>query len=176
MYIMDFTKQILTPEMIENMNDAELKIRDMNTMTLLHGASVQGNIEVVNSLINKGVSIYDFSCDNYLPIHYAAKNNHFDIIKRLFNEDNEIIHKVASYRDTPLHIAAESESIEAMICLIKLGSDIHATNFGLLTPLGVLCNQNDKYKVMINKIKRSLNNKDIIENLLNSFLCKDDKR
>lgn len=65
-----------------------------------------------------------------LPIHYAAENNHVDVLKYLVEEKGADITLPDNYGMTALHVACQNRSTEAAIYLIQHGAQLVGDIFG----------------------------------------------
>jgi ankyrin repeat protein len=74
--------------MLENMKDegAELKATDKQGRTILHHASMNGNVEVVTEILKqkelKGLNTKDG--DGWTPLHWPCRKEHNEEVLRIF--------------------------------------------------------------------------------------------
>ena len=100
----------------------------------LYMASMQGNINIVNTLlgykglypINPNIGFYDYDEGNIIgnntPLIIATENGREDIVETLL--DNHADPNIAdSLNKTPLHIATEGENLSIVKKLITSGAD-----------------------------------------------------
>jgi hypothetical protein len=91
----------------------------------IFNACVQGDINRVNKLIDqKGVEIIN-ERDNsgYIALHYASRNNHYDICDILIRKGSNVNTATYSCKSTPLHRAAYMANIEIIKLLLKNKAD-----------------------------------------------------
>lgn len=115
-------------------------ITDANKYSMLHHATISGNLDNVKLLVGYGADVNCRSSDetrNWTPIHYASKHNHLNIVDYLIASgvNKEI---KTSFELTPLHIACEFGSVDVVKYLISINCNVNAiTSFENynLTPL-----------------------------------------
>lgn len=81
-----------------------------------------------------GASVAEPDQYGWLPIHRAAANDRFDIIKLLV-EWGSPLEATGTERWTPLHLASVSMSPRAVGALVEAGANIHAGSVFGATPL-----------------------------------------
>ncbi|EAY23677.1 hypothetical protein TVAG_120140 [Trichomonas vaginalis G3] len=69
-----------------------------------------------------------------LPIHYAAENNHVDVLRYLIEEKGADLTLSDNYGMTALHVACQHNATEAAVYLLEKGAQLTADIFGR-TPL-----------------------------------------
>lgn len=110
------------------------------TKPLMHRAVIVGNLELLKLLHRKGLNIYWWGL-NYVSIHCAAIENKPHVIQWLIDINPTLINTQSRYYLTPLKTAAENNSLESMICLIKNGAQY--VNEDLID---ILCRENPTYR------------------------------
>lgn len=104
----------------EHISKDIINLRDTNTgETFLHIAAKIGCKELVEFFYDKGLSMYDWDDEGYLPIHHAAAENHHDILKWFLEKDAKLVDKKNNYNKTPILLAAEYSSIRCVILLLE---------------------------------------------------------
>ena len=68
-------------------------------------------------------------------LHLAARNNHVNLVNFLLDQKVELEAKSAEIFRTPLHFAAEADSLEAVIVLVQFGADPNFLDVNDSTPL-----------------------------------------
>ena len=96
-------------------------------------------------MYKKGLSIFACTDDYQVPIHFAARGNNSRVIQWLIDTEPSLIDSRADYNMTPLLVAAEYNSLESMICLIKNGANYKHKNNGSLRIIDILCDENPTY-------------------------------
>ncbi|GFQ65480.1 ANK_REP_REGION domain-containing protein [Trichonephila clavata] len=80
-------------------------------------AAVQGDLDMVKTLINQGVNIDVKDNDNWTSLHFATYTGHLELVKYLLEEGANVLAK--NNHDTVLHLAVSSNKEE----IIKLVLD-----------------------------------------------------
>lgn len=100
----------------------------------LHEAASNGDVEIVQILLGKGVSTEAVAGNGRTPLHEAASNNNFQIVRVLLEKgaNAEAINRIG---DTPLLDAAYEGNVETVQVLLGEGANIEAVNRNGDTPL-----------------------------------------
>jgi len=99
---------------------------DSNGWTALHHAAYNGDFESVQTLIEKGrANVNAYSNQQKTALHFAALNNHPDIIELLIASGAEM-EWVDEQKCTPLHLACKKGCLESVILLLIRGANIYA--------------------------------------------------
>lgn len=122
----------------------KINAQDKNGWTPLHYACVNGHLNVVQTLSEKGG--LDFKVRNHIrnmPIHLAAYNGNVEIIKTILThiEGNELGYLNTENNDKmiPLHYACNRGNTDAVKILLENGSSINAQDKFGKTPLHHAC-------------------------------------
>lgn len=110
--------------------------------TLLHIACNQGNLDIVQILLEKNSKVNAIGEYGYSPLHYVAINGCVNIVEELLKYKCDVSLK-DKRENTPLHLAVINNNIDTIKCLVKNGADIDARNFDNKTPLEIaqICGQ-----------------------------------
>jgi ankyrin repeat protein len=81
-----------------------LNKKDRDGNTILHLSVLDGCIELVEYLLDKGVNVNDKNNDGDTPLHLAIKLNDFDITKLLLDNHAQI-DVVNKKNETPVDLA-----------------------------------------------------------------------
>ena len=120
--------------MIINENPDLINQRLENDETLLTVAAYQGNTEIAEYLISKGININLRNKWDNTALHNAALRGYTDIAKLLIdNGASPDIRGPAG--NTPLFFAARNEHADMVLLLLKAGSSPNAANDYMQTPL-----------------------------------------
>ncbi len=95
--------------------------------TPLHLSALNGHLEIVIFLIEKGAKINSRNRKNQAPLHLAVHNGHTKIIEYLI-ECGADINPIDDEGDTPLAWAAYKGQTDIVLLLIKLGANIDMRN------------------------------------------------
>jgi uncharacterized protein (TIGR02145 family) len=133
------------------------KFQTANTyMTPLAWACSVGNTEIVELLIQNGISINDSEGDRYsdasYPLMYAVYGQHADVVRTLIKHKVNVNVKGKAHGITPLMIAAMNGNAEIVELLLKAKADVNAKSGGGLTALMLALSSNSEevVKILIN--------------------------
>ncbi len=98
---------------------------DERSMTALHWASGNGNVEMVKILIDNGANVNAQEKSGYTPLHFAAGKGFNDVISVLVKSGADI-NKPAADNSTPLHFSAECDQTGSVNLLVKLSANVNA--------------------------------------------------
>src|SRR5262245_1137926 len=90
----------------------------------LHFAAMDGDLEKCEELISKGYPIQAYDRIGHAPLHYAAKNEHFELVALLIRHGanvNAICEPLIG--KPPLAHAAQTCSLKMAEMLLKAGAD-----------------------------------------------------
>ncbi|KAJ6166972.1 hypothetical protein N7470_002419 [Penicillium chermesinum] len=99
--------------------------------TCLHLASKQGNVEVVQKLVDEGHDILLEDCDGLSPFHYALRSNRLDLLRCLTmacdGALSKLWHSIDRHGRNPLHHHVSSISCDFNMVdfLIQIGCDVN---------------------------------------------------
>ena len=102
-------------------------IADADGDTPLHRAAINGNITLINLLINKGVDVDALDTSLGSPLYYAADNGHIEAT-RLLLDNGAKVDPVDSEGYTPLMAAAFEGKTEVVKLLLEHGADTSMAN------------------------------------------------
>jgi ankyrin repeat protein len=97
----------------------------LDTDTLLHVASKEGQDEIVRLLLEWGADIEAFDQERRRPLHHAAMTGQKVIVKMLL-EKGANVQVTDSSNSTPLHYAVEVDDIGTVRLLLDSKADIEA--------------------------------------------------
>ena len=97
---------------------------EMEGLTPLHGAALQGDLESINAALEAGADIEGFSPDGATPLTLAASKGHHDAIKQLLASGANIDATSTNGR-TALMMAVRRQDARTVIQLVCNGADIN---------------------------------------------------
>jgi ankyrin repeat protein len=101
---------------------------------LLHAAAEEGNINVVKSLLERGIDINGRNEADQTSLNRAARKGNLDIVRLLVERGAEV-----DSRDmwgwTPLHLASQYGHLEVSRVLVNHGANVNARKQDHCTPL-----------------------------------------
>jgi ankyrin repeat protein len=98
----------------------------MQKLTALHEAAREGNLQLVQSLVNSGVVGINAKDDweEKTPLHCAAGRGHIEVVQWLLENKADV--NACSWRGrTALHCAALCGHMAVAQCLINYGANLH---------------------------------------------------
>ncbi|MGH0165406.1 UNVERIFIED_CONTAM: hypothetical protein FKN15_048721 [Acipenser sinensis] len=117
---------------------SSVNVSDRGGRTALHHAVLNGHVEMVNLLLEKGANINAFDKKDRRALHWAAYMGHLEVVSLLINHGAEI-----SCKDkrgyTPLHAAASNGQLGVVKHLLNLSVEIDEANAFGNTALHIGC-------------------------------------
>ncbi|RXM27791.1 Serine/threonine-protein phosphatase 6 regulatory ankyrin repeat subunit B [Acipenser ruthenus] len=117
---------------------SSVNVSDRGGRTALHHAVLNGHVEMVNLLLEKGANINAFDKKDRSALHWAAYMGHLEVVSLLINHGAEI-----SCKDkrgyTPLHAAASNGQLGVVKHLLNLSVEIDEANAFGNTALHIGC-------------------------------------
>ena len=102
----------------------------------LHFAAMDGDLLQVEELVRAGFPVSSFDSLGKTPLHYAAENEHLEVIRSLLESGADVnAHKVSIVSNTPLGEVSGSCSLEVARLLIEAGADPTIPGWMQLTAL-----------------------------------------
>ncbi|GFS89401.1 ankyrin-3 [Nephila pilipes] len=110
--------------------------RDVSSggFTVLHRAAEEGQISLVNMLINMKVDVKCKTNFSVTPLHIASECGHLEVVKTLILNGADVNARTVS-GETPLHRAALSGDREIIKHLLNCEAEINAFNIKHYSPL-----------------------------------------
>lgn len=112
----------------------DARTTDFLKETALGIAAFDGYKEIVEILLKNGANPNVFDDMGTAPIHGSARTNRAEIIQLLIDAKADVNIKHKANDETPLHYAAEYNSLEAAQVLLKNGADKTAKTQSGKTP------------------------------------------
>ena len=92
------------PEELKNWIEEQVNTKDENKKTVLHKASMAGNLPTVKYLIQIGAQIEAKDVNEHTPLLEAVNGNNLEVVKCLIDNGAQIDARNED-GETPLHIA-----------------------------------------------------------------------
>ena len=102
--------------------------------TALHAASIDGEADAAQILIQSGARLDSRTIDGFAPLHCAAQEGHLDTVQILLAAGAPV-NAVSASGHTALHSAAQGGHAAAVKALIEAGANVEAQTAALYTPL-----------------------------------------
>ncbi|KAK3610132.1 hypothetical protein CHS0354_039913 [Potamilus streckersoni] len=106
--------------------------QDHNGYNALHHASITGNTDIINYLLQNHVNVDVPERDVYNPLHLACYHGHVDAAKMLVQAGADInarkSEKGSERMLNPVHIATEMCHSDLSLFLIQNGADVHTAD------------------------------------------------
>ena len=103
-----------------------------NGYTLLHAASKDSSMDVIQWLLDIGADVNAQDDDDRTPLHFAAGNGDLKVVQTLLAHSADVNVTAARYIGTPLHEALRGRYIDVVRLLIDNGADASRDLQGLL--------------------------------------------
>ena len=147
---------------------ADVHVADDRLGTPLLVALKRGAWDIVELLMESGADIEKKDKEGYTPLHVMAKEDNQEGIKKLVTKYGANMNAFTGSRpiETALHVAAESDSLEAARALLDLGMPVDVKDSYGYTPLMTSAVQN-KHNIIKLLLERGAN-KDIKHNNRNA--------
>ena len=102
--------------------------------TALHSASYAGHLQVVRSLLRRGVDVDIRGCKNYTPLRFASKPGHLDVVQYLIDHGADVNSQEDDH-NTPLNWAAYEGRADVVRMLLEHHADVNSQDDWGRTPL-----------------------------------------
>lgn len=113
----------------------------------------EANINAIECLIEKGISVNHVKILDHSALVYACEFNNAETIRCLLSHSADIHYKSTSNHRTALHIAVLNKNINSIRVLLEHGADPHALDIFRNSPLGYSKDvDNEIYQFMQNFI------------------------
>ncbi|MDG7057199.1 MAG: ankyrin repeat domain-containing protein [Wolbachia endosymbiont of Penenirmus auritus] len=126
--------------------------------TLLHVATGNGNVDVVNTLLEiKGIDVNAKNSYGYTPLHFAVKVGYTEVVNALLETKKIKVNVQDVIRgDTPLHLAAGKGYEGIVKALLAKEASVDIKNDNGMTPLDLTTNKEIKALLQ----RQNTNNRD----------------
>ena len=106
-------------ENLETLNqlNCDINFQDESGWTALHYASDEGNLKIVDILINTYADVNSKTKNKKTPLHLSTSHGYFDISKILV-ENGCIINSLDDEKNTPIHICSKIGHLELLKYLL----------------------------------------------------------
>ena len=111
----------------------DINLKQPDGKTALHLAACHDQTQVSKMLQRRGGKLNDADIKGWIPLMYAAKMGHTNVLPTLINDNN--IHSKDKFGYTALHIAALNDRSAVVKMLLTVGSQVNAIDNNGLTPL-----------------------------------------
>ncbi|XP_033230050.1 putative ankyrin repeat protein RF_0381 isoform X2 [Belonocnema kinseyi] len=111
--------------------------------TILHVATLKGNVRLVDFLCARGADIRKKTCDGWTPLHLAIvggyRKDNTSVIKKLIKSGADVNVK-SDGKLTPLHLAVIGKKVQIVKWLLNNGTDVNCTtdSFGTVLSCAVV--------------------------------------
>ena len=100
-------------------NNRDINYKDENGYSALHYACEEGNLKIVEILIDTHCNPNILNNLKQTPLHLSAKGGYFDISKKLI-ESGAILNIYDSEKNSPIHYICKNNYVELLkFCLTK---------------------------------------------------------
>ena len=124
------------PKGVKNILEKTHVKEEVDSLSLLHWAVIEGNIELTKALIDAGAKIDVLDKFKQTPLHLAVIHDNLVIAEALIDAKADL-NAVDNWKKTPLHWATKFDNIEIVKYLIDLGADLDIKDWEDQTPWDV---------------------------------------
>lgn len=127
----------LVEAMLPHYSREELNASDGNGFTALHHASCKGHIQIMRSLLSRGIDISKRDKWNAQALFLAT--SHFHAVQLLLSAGADV-NAAECFRRTALHRSSNGDDARVQELLLAKGSDVNVLDSNNKTPLHEACN------------------------------------
>ena len=138
------------PNELRNIN-----YQDENGYSALHYACDEGNLKIVDILLNANCDANIKNNDKQTPLHLAAKQGFFDISKKLI-ENGALLNIYDAEKNSPIHYVCMYNHIELLKFFLGKLPHVNSSNIYGKTPID-LTNNKDIKDTLIEYLKKNKN-------------------
>uniref|UniRef100_A0A8C5IHV0 BRCA1 associated RING domain 1 n=1 Tax=Junco hyemalis TaxID=40217 RepID=A0A8C5IHV0_JUNHY len=121
----------LSPSVVKSPAVNSIARRNYKGETLLHVASIKGDLAAVEELLKNGADPNVKDNAGWTPLHEACNHGHSEVV-RLLLRHRALVNTTGYQNDSPLHDAARNGHLAVVELLLLHGASRHAVNiFGL---------------------------------------------
>ncbi|XP_066409818.1 BRCA1-associated RING domain protein 1 [Molothrus aeneus] len=121
----------LSPSVVKSPGVNSIARRNYKGETLLHVASIKGDLAAVEELLKNGADPNVKDNAGWTPLHEACNHGHTEVVELLL-QHRALVNTTGYQNDSPLHDAARNGHLAVVELLLLHGASRHAVNiFGL---------------------------------------------
>ena len=135
----------------------DFNICDDHNWTLLHWASWDGKLNLVELLIQRGAKLNSLNSCNDTPLHCAVKNGHYEVVNYLIKFNISGVNAINLHGNTPLHYACYYSYLDICIVLVNSGGLLNLCNRYSQIPLD-LCKKQRFLDSLLEQVQSSRQN------------------
>ncbi|NXX94033.1 BARD1 protein, partial [Centropus bengalensis] len=135
-----------SPSVLKSPGGNAISRRNYKGETLLHIASIKGDLAGVEELLKNGADPNVKDNAGWTPLHEACNHGHREVVELLL-QHRALVNTTGYQNDSPLHDAARNGHVAVVELLLRHGASRHAVNIFGLRPVD--CAGSEKMKSML---------------------------
>ncbi|NXO74131.1 BARD1 protein, partial [Phainopepla nitens] len=157
----------LSPSVLKSPGGRTTARRNYKGETLLHVASIKGDLEAVEQLLKNGADPNVKDNAGWTPLHEACNHGHREVVELLLRHQ-ALVNTTGYQNDSPLHDAARNGHVAVVELLLLHGASREAVNIFGLRPVDYAESKKMKSVLMLPAKNESLSRNQLSEALSSS--------
>ncbi|KAL2775044.1 BRCA1-associated RING domain protein 1 isoform 1 [Daubentonia madagascariensis] len=144
-----YRRMMSSPSAMRLLPSSQMAVkRNHRGETLLHIASIKGDIPSVEYLLQNGSDPNVKDHAGWTPLHEACNHGHLKIVELLL-QHKALVNTTGYQNDSPLHDAAKNGHVDIVKLLLSYGASRNAVNIFGLRPVDYTDNENMKSLLLL---------------------------
>ncbi|NXC38965.1 BARD1 protein, partial [Penelope pileata] len=137
-----------SPSVLKSPANNTIARRNFKGETLLHIASIKGDLAAVEELLKNGADPNVKDNAGWTPLHEACNHGHREVVELLL-QHKALVNTAGYQNDTPLHDAAKNGHVDIVELLLSHGASCDAVNIFGLRPVDYADSEKMKSVLML---------------------------